>query len=460
LGLALALNEHSKSLILRRYVDDARKLAEQALDIIGTRDGYNGQHRLLRYGNRVIEFGGCNEESDKQRYKGEPHDLIVFDELPDFLQSQYEFIVGWNRTTKAGQRCRIVCTGNPPTEAEGLWVISRWAAWLDPTHPNPAKSGELRWYIRDADGKDVEVPGPGVYDAGPRKVKAKSRTFIRARLEDNPDLTATDDYAATLDAMPKAYRDAYRDGRFDASLKDDAFQVIPLSWIRAAQERWIPEPPRGIPQCAIGADVAQGGDDNTVLAIRHDGWYAPLTSVPGRETPDGASVAGRIVAVRRGGSTVVLDMGGGYGGAAYERLRENGIETFPYKGAEGTVSRTRDRKLGFTNVRSAAYWSFREALEPMADQPSPISLPNDPELVSDLTAPKFKIERSGISITPKDVLVKNLGRSPDKGDAVVMAWWKGARAMTHINEWRPDARVGGHRRSSKHPRVNLGSRRS
>ena len=50
-----------------------------------------------------------------------------------------------------------LCAGNPPTRPEGLWILQYWAAWLDPLHPNPARPGELRWYIRGAADEDIEV---------------------------------------------------------------------------------------------------------------------------------------------------------------------------------------------------------------------------------------------------------------------------------------------------------------
>src|SRR5690606_36015276 len=75
----------------------------------------------------------------------------------------FTFIKTWNRTTTLGQRCRVVATGNPPTTAEGLWVIEYWGPWLDPRHPNPAKPGELRWYVEMDDGRDAEVPCSGVF---------------------------------------------------------------------------------------------------------------------------------------------------------------------------------------------------------------------------------------------------------------------------------------------------------
>jgi hypothetical protein len=115
-------------------------------------------------------------------------------------------------------------------------------------------------------------------------VEAKSRTFIPAKLSDNPDLAADGEYARILNNLPKELRDAYRDGQFRASLQDEPNQCIPTAWVQAAMSRWTAQPPVGVPMCAIGVDVAQGGSDNTVLAPRHDGWFAELLSVPGKDT--------------------------------------------------------------------------------------------------------------------------------------------------------------------------------
>jgi hypothetical protein len=267
------------------------------------------------------------------------------------------------------------------------------------------------------------------------EIMARSRTFIPAKLSDNPDLAASG-YAATLAALPEELRAAYRDGKFDAALKDGAYQAIPTSWVRAAQARWTVRPPTGIPMCSMGVDVAQGGMDQTTIARRHDGWYAPLIAVPGKDTPDGGSVAGLVVSHRRDNATVVIDMGGGYGGAAYEWLKENHVEVKGYKGAEAGPGRTTEGQLKFANRRSRAYWRFREALDPGQPQGSPIALPsNDPELVADLTAPTFKVGPQGIAIETKDALVKRLGRSPDRGDAVVMAWEEGLKQQNVKDGW-------------------------
>lgn len=464
LAIGLAVNEHTKSLIMRRFVADAESFAEDALEIIGHRSGFNGQNRRLRLPNgRSIQWAGCPEEKDKQRFKGRPYDLYVFDELPDFLESQYVFITGWNRTTKPGQRCRIVCTGNPPTTPEGLWVIQRWAAWLDPRHKNPAKSGEIRWYVRDEEDRDVEVAGPGEYDIGGKKpVLARSRTFIRAKLEDNPDLTLTDDYERTLDSMPAELRAAYRDGRFDASLKDQPKQMIPTEWVRDAIARWLPIPPHGIPMCAIGVDGARVHDE-TVCAPRYDGYYPKLTVVPGKETPEGTDLAALIIKVRRGEALPIIDVIESVGAQAYAHLKDMGIVCGKFRGYDSSFRSSKDANLLFFNKRTEAYWKFREALDPGQDGGSPIALPDDPELIADLTAveyePMSRDGTTGIKAMPKDKVIEKLGRSPNKGDAVVMAWSEGPKGASHAQIWQPDERVSPSMRSQRRPTVNMGPRR-
>jgi hypothetical protein len=267
LGLGLSLTTHNRSLILRRVNKDAVKIVERAAQILGHRDGFNGQLQRWKLGDRLIEFAGCEYEDDKQRFKGDPHDLIHFDEGTDFSYSQFRFIIGWNRSADPKQRCRVIVASNPPTTAEGFWVVKHWAPWLDQLHPRPAKPGELRWFTTGPDGTDIEVEGPGPHLVGGEKITARSRTFIPGKLADNPDLAGTG-YAAVLASLPEELRRAYRDGDFSAGRRDNAFQVIPTYWIDAAQKRWKPKPPRD-QMTAIGLDVAQGGSAETVAAARY-----------------------------------------------------------------------------------------------------------------------------------------------------------------------------------------------
>ena len=432
----LALNEHKASLLLRRTNKEAEKLPVRFEEILGNDNGLNRSTGTWKLPDQVIDMGGCQLESDKQKRKGIPHDMKAFDEISDFTESQYTFISAWNRSADPDQRCRVVCTGNPPTTAEGYWVIKRWGAWLDPTHHNPAKDGELRWYTT-IDDRDTEVDGAGPHMVNGEEVVARSRTFIRAKLSDNPYLSATN-YDAVLASLPERERLAYRDGRFDLSMVDSVGQAIPTEWIRLAQERWTPHPPESIPMCAIGVDMTGGGKDPMVLAPRYDGWFDKITVIQAKEfdvEKMGTQAAGYILSMRRDKALIILDLGGGYGNSTFEHLRENGIDTYGYKGSEGTGMRTRDSSIPFKNKRSAAIWRLHEALDPSQPGGSSIALPDDPELVADLTGPTYKIENHVLTVESKEKVCDRLGRSTDKGDAVIMAWFEGAKASNMAFEW-------------------------
>jgi len=437
--IGLAVTKHERSLLLRRTGKEASKFVSEIEEILGSRDCYNGRDDQWRLPNgKVIDHGGCQHEDDKQKYKGTPHDLIGFDELTDFSLSQYMFIKQWNRTTTKGQRCRVVASSNGPSTAAGLWVVERWAAWLDPTYPNPAESGEIRWFIVNESGREEEVEGPITRQILGREVKSMSRTFIRSRLDDNPDLAETN-YGSALMNQTGENRKAYALGDFTGGLEDAPNQAIPTDWVVQAVERWGPTPPVGVPMCSIGVDVAQGGRDSTTLAPRHDSWFARLISKPGKETKTGADVAGFVTARRRDGAVVVIDVGGGWGAEALGHLRGNGLteeECVAYMGVKKSNKRTATMQHTFGNVRTEAYWRFREALDPNQPGGSQIQLPADDRiLIADLCAPTYENRSGTIWLESKEDVCERLKRSTDRGDAVVMSWFAGARMSTHWNTW-------------------------
>lgn len=457
----LALEEHHQSLLMRRNgvdLEGGGGLIEDLLRLYGSREGFSGKPppTLRTDDGRIITFGAAKDVGDEMKYQGRARDLLGLDEATQFSEQQVRFLMGWVRTVKEGQRTRTVLATNPPVTSTGDWVVGMFRPWLDLTHPKPAHAGELRWFITVADGytsKDLEVDGPEPVQRDGDVFIPTSRTFIPAKLSDNPFIQ-TDDYQKQLDALPEPYRSAIRDGNFMAGRQDNDFQVIPTQWIREAQARWTPEPPSHAPMSALAADIAQGGQDNTILAARYDGWFAPLKAVPGADTPTGNEVAGLLIAERRNGATIILDMGGGYGGATYMRLKDNQIEPLiGHKGSEASVRRSADQQFGFYNKRAEVAWRLREALDPAQDGGSDIALPDDPVMVSDLTAMTFEITTRGIKVTPKDELVKTLGRSPDRGDAIIMANAYGPRLMTHGNEWR---KFSGQKRAGSMPKINMG----
>lgn len=470
--VGLAVGHHQQSIIFRREFPQIKGLEDETARILGNRDGYNAQKRIWRLPptpgmtqeGRTLEFGSVPHETDKESYQGRAHDLKGFDEITHFTRSQYEYLTLWVRSTDPAQRCRIVATGNPPTSATGWWVIERWGPWLDAVHPTPAKPGELLYPCPREDDRTKEVFFKTLDEAmrylhnmadPPRDhrgqiVPPRSRTFIPGYLSENPDLERTG-YGQTL-AYAASGLSHLAKGQFDAAVEDPPDQVIPTGWIIAAQKRWTPAPPKGTPMSAIGVDVAQGGADRTVLAPRNDYWYGPVVAVPGAETPQPSHVAGLVVMHRRDNAAIIVDCGGGYGGGVVERLNENNVPARRYNGADASGARTKDRSLSFMNKRAETWWRFREALDP--DQPggSPIMIPDDPEIRSDLAAPRFRVGPRGIQIEDKAETKKRIGRSPDKGDAIVMCWQPGLAALSAGYGGSTD-RDGGRPRRPTHANV-------
>lgn len=424
--LGLAGTAHLHSLIMRRVYPSLRGTMERSREIFnasgeaGSRDSYNQTVHLwrLRTG-RIIEFGSMQHEKDKENYRGRPHDFYGWDEVSEFSESQFRFVNTWNRTTRPGQRYRVVATGNPPTNVDGEWVIRYWAPWLDSQHPNPAKPGQLRWFAR-VDDADVELETGDAIENNGETIVPRSRTFIPARLSDNPLLEATG-YGAVLQGLPEPLRSQLLYGDFTVGVKDNAYQVIPTEWVRAAMARWDFQPQPDLPQSAIGVDVASGGRDKTVIVIRRGTWIAPLRKFDGAETPDGATTAAKVIEVVQGAPFVNVDPIG-YGSSAYERLRDvfhmqvNGVNF-----AETARGTDRTGSLQFANVRAEAFWNLRELLDPQNN--SDVCLPNDNELLVDLTCMRWDLRAGKILIESKEDIKGRIGRSPDCGDAVALAFY-------------------------------------
>jgi hypothetical protein len=423
LALGLAITRHQRSQIFRRESTQLRAIIDRAHEILGGRGRFNDSAGIWRddVSGCQIEFCGCKDSGDEQKYRGRPKDLMVLDEADGFLEFQFRFLAGWVRTTTPGQRCRILLTFNPPSTAEGMWVTRYFAPWIDCKHARPAKHGELRWYAM-VDGEEIERPDGRPFRHGDEVIQPQSRTFIGARLIDNPKLMATG-YGATLQALREPLRSQLLFGDFAAGIRDDAWQVIPTEWVRAAMARWKPERPDiRLGMTCLGVDVARGGDDKTVLAPRYGHWYGPLQRFPGQATPDGPTVVAYIAlalkTVADARASVNIDIIGP-GGSVYDFACRAHYEANAINFATAVEHLDRSGKLAMGNLRAWAYWSLAEDLDPAYG--STIALPPDQELLADLTAARWKNGPRGVMLEPKEDITKRIGRSPDAGDAVAMA---------------------------------------
>lgn len=432
----LSLTKHKRVLVVRREKAQTEGFIQRMAELVGDTGGFNGQKSTWRLpiGSRaLLEFGGLDNPGDERRWQGRPHDLKAFDEATEQREAQVRFIMGWTRTADDSVRTRVLMTFNPPTTAEGRWVIKFFAPWLDPKHPKPALPGELRWFTTKGKDQDFEVPdgrrfvfGPNgelIYDFNsddhkPEEIiQPKSRTFIPARVTDNTYYMRSG-YMAQLQALPEPLRSQMLYGDFNAGVSDDPWQVCPTAWVEAAMARWR-EPNKRSEMLALGVDVARGGQDNTIIARRHtEMWFDKPLVYPGKETPDGPSVAGLCIAAMRDAAPMLLDVIG-VGASPYDFLREAKQDVTGVNVAEKALGTDKSGRLRFKNLRSQLWWMMREALDPANN--TGIALPPDRQLLADLCAPTWKLQGAVVQVESREEIIARIGRSPDWASAYILA---------------------------------------
>ena len=120
---------------------------------------YKVSEHLWQFANgSTLEFGYCDAESDVTRYQSAEYDVIRFDELTHFTESQFTYLISRVRGTNGFPK-QVKSTTNPGGVGH-QWVKARY---IDPAPPDTLAE----------------------YDGG-------SRLFLPARLMDNPFLQRAD----------------------------------------------------------------------------------------------------------------------------------------------------------------------------------------------------------------------------------------------------------------------------
>ena len=207
--------------------------------------------------------------------------------------------------------------------------------------------------------------------------------------------------------------------------------LISRSWLEAAAVRFDSEAledEAANEPFVIGLDVARFGHDKSVLVIRQGPIVREMIEWSKRDLMETCGMVMNELRERqlvpldvskfgpglsgREGTTLRIDIIG-LGSGVYDRLIEQQLNCLGYQGSY----RAREH-LKFANVRAASYWGLRKKLEMGL-----IALPRDDQLFEELCETKYKIDSAGrVQIESKDDLSARLSRSPDKADAVVIAF--------------------------------------
>lgn len=198
----------------------------------------------------------------------------------------------------------------------------------------------------------------------------------------------------------------------------DSDSLIALEWVEAAMNR----EPEYKGELVIGVDVARFGDDETVLAARVGDSALPLKVW---RKADLMTTCGRIIGELErlmkkfscGRATINVD-DSGVGGGVTDRLREVLREKNLHVTVNGCNNGAKPRDSHYYNWGSESYFAMRDRL-----QAGEITLPRDDELTAQLTTRKYSVNSADkLTLERKDEFKKRIGRSPDKADAVVLAF--------------------------------------
>lgn len=182
--------------------------------------------------------------------------------------------------------------------------------------------------------------------------------------------------------------------------------------VREAMERSLPDLTRELDGFAriMGVDVAREGDDKSVV-VRRQGRYAAWEPIVMRNvsSTQGAGRVGREW-VDWKANACFIDNTGGFGGGWLDKLRELGYSP------QGIHFAGKPEDARYFNKRAEMWFRMAEWVKEGG------ILPNEPELVAELTVPTYSFKGDRLLLEDKDQIKERLGRSPDIADALALTF--------------------------------------
>ncbi len=306
----------------------------------------------------------------------EEHLLFICDEASGIDDSIYETIEGALTTTDA----KLILCGNP-TKNSGIFKRSFF------------EDRELYW-------------------------TKKVSCFEAARVADEYSQRLIKQYGMDSDVVRVRVL-----GEFPKAEPDG---LIPLELVEAAMMRDADMEADPETMLEVGADIARFGDDETIIVPRIGGKVLGLHHFTKQDL---MTTCGKVLSITKGAmkdyakphATIRVD-DDGVGGGVTDRLREvileDGLNIDVIACHNG--GRANDKEH-YANWVTEQWCGLKERL---AD--GDISLPQDDELAAQLSTRKYSINsRDQIILEDKKSYKKRIHRSPDRADALVLAFANG-----------------------------------
>lgn len=192
----------------------------------------------------TVRFAHMQHEKDRLGWQGSQIPFISFDEVTEFSESMFWFMLSRNRST-CGVRPYVRATCNPDSES---WVAKFIAWWIDQESgfPIPKRVGKLRWVCRIDDRIEWGHSWEQLYKRFPDQLlppntpwdhvdKVRQRplsvTFIPSLLDDNVALESKDPaYRSKLAMLPLVERSRLLSGNW---------KIRPAAGLKFPRDKWV-----------------------------------------------------------------------------------------------------------------------------------------------------------------------------------------------------------------------------
>jgi len=404
------------------------------------KEGLDQKVLRLSYGDKYLMAGvtipASGTPAERQgRFSGKhsPYLLFVFDEA-DAIPME---VFNGAESCMSGGTARMLIMLNPRHPSGWVYELRRGteASIIQLSafsHPNVLT------------GEDI-IPGAVTRETTVNRINAWSRPLMKSEKIDPARTFVIPDYldsAYTLnsDGSPKkplkggqvrvvlnAQLDHMVLGRYSGLAGK---QLIPQELVKRAQDnwrKWVEEHGESPPldtKPILGLDVGVFDQDENALCIRYGNYVAPLLGWRGLDVKEtGEQVAQIVEGIEAGYESIFIDsLGAGTG--VPRTIRDTGLaRVYGVEVSNKPLSTPKDDNgipIGrFYSLRDELWWKCREWLRLNKDA----MLPEDSELEADLTSITYDENfRGKIKVLDKPHVRKIIGRSPNRGDALVLTF--------------------------------------
>jgi hypothetical protein len=214
-----------RAIILRRNKDMLREVVDRGRELYPQVAGgvwNETRHRFEFPSGAKIQMGYADNEREIERYRTFEFNMVCFDELTEFTEFQYKFMLSRNRSKSADLPLLMRSGTNPGGLGMG-WVDQRF---IGSGPRNTQKYDPYTIYKHD-----IYVEGMGNL--------SMTRQFIPSTVFDNPHVHNSEDYIAGLADMDPEEREAYLYGRW-GKFRGQFFLAMPKETEPRIKQEWGP----------------------------------------------------------------------------------------------------------------------------------------------------------------------------------------------------------------------------